>query len=240
LGTQGGQLIVRNTSIGSNSTGKGQESGSVFIRAGRFELKDGFVWGTRSESHGGVTDIRANDVELQAASITSDANGADSSLGAHNAGNIHIEARRITINDGAGIHSSPLGTGKGGSIVIQVEEDLTISNGSILGGMFSPQTTENSATNIHIEARQIVLNKDAYIVNGTFGGRNGGDITIQVTDDLTMSGGIISSGATTKEGIKAGDAGNIEISAHQLTLQEGAIIDSTNDKVREARREKLR
>lgn len=172
---------------------------------------------------------------------------ASSSLGNQDntgdAGEILIEARQVTLTNGAKINSSTLGSGQGGTIHLRVADALIASGQHANGTATSIAATSESeelakagkAGNIEVEARQVILADGAQISSSTKGMGQGGSIQLQVSDTLAASGQDVksnpsgvyaNSNSKDAEHRKAGDAGQIEIAARQIILTDGAHINS--------------
>ncbi|MCP4352667.1 MAG: filamentous hemagglutinin N-terminal domain-containing protein [Desulfobacterales bacterium] len=132
----------------------GEGGGSVFIRAGRFELAQSVITSyTRGEQDGGIIDARADDISVENSEISVDTesfgNGADIALkaggtltvsnsviygdtygeepGSGRAGNIEMEAGQVTLTDGSYIYSTTYGSGESGNISLKADDTLTLS-----------------------------------------------------------------------------------------------------------------
>jgi len=141
-------------------------------------------------------------------------------------GNIEMEARQITLTEGASIFSGTIGSGDSGAVKIKVADTLTLLGGKILSTSGSGEANAGNAGDIKIKANQIILKNEAQIDASTLGPGQGGNIVIQVDDSVSLSGSLISAGTTGKMD-KAGIGGLIMLQAKQLIITDSAAI-STN------------
>jgi large exoprotein involved in heme utilization and adhesion len=138
-------------------------------------------------------------------------------------GQIKINARQIIMTgssvESTQISASTFGMGNGGTIIIKVDETLTLSNGYIS----AISSDGDNAGHIEINARQIILTgSSSGISTQTSGSGKGGTIIIR-TDILTLlDEGIIFSNSS-----GTGKGGRIEINAEQVTLSNKTKIDTS-------------
>jgi len=149
-------------------------------------------------------------------------------VGNKDAGVIDIAATDLTLLQKARISNSTKGAGKGGNIVLNIDNAVTIS-GSATGspdGLFANALPNSvgDAGMITIKANRVDISNSAQIGSSTWGLGPGGKISIHVTDSVTLSSNAgILAGSWLAEG---GDAGEIVIGADNLTLRDGAQITS--------------
>jgi len=223
--------ITDNGQIISNSFGSGK-AGNIKIEARQISLTDGaqIGSGTFGPGQGGAIIIKAEDtLTASEGGMGIFTNSQSREVDAGDAGNIDIQAREISLTDGAQIASGTFGHGQGGTILVRTNDALTASGGGtgIFGNSESRESDAGNAGNIDIQARQISLTNGAQIGNGTFGPGQGGPIVVKADDILTASGG--GSGIFGNSGSReadAGNAGNIEIQTREISLADGAQIAS--------------
>lgn len=218
------------------------ESGDIDIEAANIRFTDGAgisnnTWGA---VNGGNIIIKVDMLTLSAFGTGIYSSSIGTEPGEYKAGNIEIEARQITITDGALITCMTLGTGDGGSVIIKVADTLTISGKyeyeykpgmicymTINSDSFGMEPEAGDAGNIEIEADQLMITDGASIDSSTFGDGKGGSVIINVSDMLTVSGqgsGIFANSHSLEP--EGGDAKNIEIKAHQMMIRDAAQINS--------------
>jgi len=243
-------LTLSNSNVLGNSESVAADAGDalgIIIEVRQITLTDGaqITSGTFGPGKGGGIIIKVADTLTASgqnekgfsSGIFGNSQGTQADAG--DALGIVIEARQITLMDGAQIASGTLGPGKGGGIFIAVGDTLTASgqnekgfSSGIFGNSQSTQANAGDALGIVIEARQITLTDGAQIASGTFGPGEGGGIIIAVADTLTASGqneGGFSSGifgSSESKGSNAGNAGQILVQANRINLTNGGKINT--------------
>ncbi|NJL52139.1 MAG: S-layer family protein [Hydrococcus sp. SU_1_0] len=219
--------------INSNSTGNGN-SGKISINAADTIVVDGgsTIFNAIAEgSNGSSEGIEINTTNL---SLVNGGLVDSSTLGQGSAGKINIEAQSLSLEDGGLINSSTSGAGNGGSIVIDVDNAVTITGIREDGSDSSQITTETfgegNGGSIQITAQSLFLEKGGEINSSSNLSGNGGNITINVDDSVTLNGkgfrSTITASSFSLVQFESGNGGNIEIEASDLVLENGAIIRS--------------
>ncbi|OQY56601.1 MAG: hypothetical protein DRR08_25225 [Candidatus Parabeggiatoa sp. nov. 2] len=202
---------------------------------------------TTSGNRGGNVFIRGGRFELMSSQISSN------TLGEQDGGITDIRVDNLSLLQGGGIFAETKGTGKGGSIVLDVTDSLILAGeGEILFKRSDTYTMSNviSTTsfsagqggNIDIHARQITLKNGSNITSDVFGDGKGGTITLKVTETLELSGVNSAHDVTSKDWVYGGssigstsgtrlakaqgDGGSILIEAGRVTMSEGAYIST--------------
>jgi filamentous hemagglutinin family protein len=231
-----GNLSLNNASLIStfNSTG---DAGNINFTTASLILNNGSLInasGTNQNSAGDIT-IKAN----EAVSLANQSN-INVTTGA-SGGSLTLDAKSLEIiaesNISTGINlDSGSPQAQAGDITINVTEDILID-----GASENPQTQttnigntvfgggEGKGGNITLNARNIEFKNGGNIFNSTEGQGSLGNITLTATEDIIFDGigRIFRSGVNnfiTDTG--TGNVGNIEITAHNLTLTNGAVIQS--------------
>ncbi len=225
---------------------------SVFIRAGQFELRGGAVtadtWG---DSNGkGISIKVTDDVVLDGAGKDSGGRISSLTIGAGNACNIAVEAKRLTLDNRAAISSSSGGSGQGGNIAVSASDSVRISgDGTNKSGIYAQTVGTGSGGKILIDTPDLALDKSAQILAMTGGAGNAGEISLNVNRlTLTEKGAVSVSTAGTGHGgninitaedsvnisgsksgitanaVQSGDGGNITLSASNLTVDDNGKI----------------
>jgi large exoprotein involved in heme utilization and adhesion len=254
--TQRGILTAESTTLEVS----GQGAGSIYIRAGKFFLNDSQILGkTNGSQTGGITDIAVVDLTLENSDISNSTRGTgkggdiiinaegtvnlsgfdyglfSNALRTGHAGNITIIAKDLEVFEGAQIASSTLGLGQGGSIDINVTNNITLSSFSRIAAT-SEKVEAGNAGRISLQANELNITDSSEISSLTFGMGHGGEIAINVNQlNLSTARILASSEAfyfddeTGEEYYvdNAGDAGIISIQANNLSLTDGAQIASS-------------
>jgi filamentous hemagglutinin family protein len=163
-------------------------------------------------------------------------------------GDLTFETKRLLLQDGAGIEASTFGVGHGGNILVKATDSIDLigetPGGDIPSGIFAQvaqEAVENSGDtgNITLETKRLTVRGGAQIsTTGRYGG-NGGNLTINASDAIHLSGA--SQFATAeltdiyRSGIfvsaqpgATGKVGTFNINTGLLTVDNGARITADN------------
>ncbi|MCP4570042.1 MAG: hypothetical protein GY841_20875, partial [FCB group bacterium] len=226
------------------------DAGSILIDSQNITMNDGARIHSLTEGGGAGGDV-VIDVEESVVFSGEGSSGEVSGLNASsrsaqsnggNAGHIYVEARDITLNDGAQILSDTLGGGRGGDVRINVEESVTFSGESsarACSGVYASSKSSRSdsgrAGSISVEANDIVLNDGAQITSDTHGGGRSGDIVIDVDESIALIGensagagcGVYANSLSHES--YSGNAGSVSIESNNMALNDGGRIASNTN-----------
>ncbi len=177
LSSPGSPTSTRDTSIGTavhpEATGPG---GNLSLETRRLLVQDGAEISTAAfgEGQGGNLSVRAEDsVKLSGTS----ANGTPSTLSARatggNAGNLAIETRQLTVQDGAQVTVRNDGTGDAGILAINSNSISLMTRGGI-----TALTQSGDGGNIQLDVKDLALLRDSSISASAGGIGAGGNVTI--------------------------------------------------------------
>jgi large exoprotein involved in heme utilization and adhesion len=239
-----------NTSLITETPGTGSAA-NLTITTRKLTVKDGASIRTPSVGSGqaGNLLVKASDsVELSGTT----ANGIPSNLSVQvaprttgNGGNLTVETGRLTIRDGARITNSTFGAGRAGDVQVTASDIELVGAGPTGSGsgIFSqiPRTaTDNAgAGNVTIKTQRLRVEGGAKISTATFSRGNAGDLTINATDSITLSGANQRATPdpldTNRSGIfvsaergARGNVGNLTINTGLLSVENGAQISADN------------
>ncbi len=244
--------LGNNSRITSSTSGSGASGILRILGERRIELDDSAIT-TNTSGSGNAGDIfvTTDQLAMSNALITSDALSGGASAG--DAGVVTINARdSLTLTDDARISSETRGPGDAGKVAIDVER-LRLTDSRIT----SDTSASGVAGGVSIRAVELVLEADGVIssdsrgpgdagdveiftasllidgANGAWtgisskaeGAGDGGRVLVEVSGEaLLRNRGLISSDAHAQ-----GSAGNVRVSAADLTLLGGGISSSTLD-----------
>jgi filamentous hemagglutinin family protein len=233
------------------SQGARGNSGGLIITAGSVMLQDGATLDSSTLGNGnaGNIDLTVRDRlslrglnrnSLLGSSLITSVVGQG---GRGNGGNIAITAGEVSLEDGAVLSASSFGGGNAGNITLTVDDRLSLSgrnSNPLLGSSLITSVVglegRGRGGNITITADAAFLEDGAILSTGNFGEGSAGDITLTVSDRLSLSGinnsplVLGSSSISSVIGPSVvGNGGNITIQAGSLTLDDGAIISSSTD-----------
>jgi filamentous hemagglutinin family protein len=246
------------TGVFNATTGDGN-AGNIYLTAHQLNLDQGgqILNRTLGAGNGGIIEVNVTD-SIIATGMDNDGNSSGFTGQAGegeinktgNAANIHLQAHQLTLLAGAQIESGTSGTGKGGTISIQVADTITIAgqhetngeNSYISASSLSTKDHAGDAGHLAITTNQLQLIDGGAIYSATLGPGNGGTILVNIGETLMISGGfeeprqidferfsILPSGIFATSGdiaANAGDAGQIEIHAKQIILTNGGEINN--------------
>jgi len=186
---------------GGNLTVKAQESLTLQDR-GRI------MTATSGQGNSGDLTVSARDIEMidggMFAGTTATGNG----------GNLTVEAESLTLRDGGQINTTTIGQGNAGDLTVSAKEI------ELFGG---ENLTDLLAGGLKITE---ILGPEQWNSTGLFAATtatgNGGDLTVEVAESLTLGGGAQIVTGT----IGQGDAGDLKIYARSLTLQDKTDISA--------------
>lgn len=139
--------IQPGTSTGLFSIGDIGDGGNIIINTQRFLLKDGAIINSETMGIGKGGSILINASELIEISGTSFLEGSlllTATSGSGDAGNIELNTRRLTVNEGGQILAATVSEGKGGTITINAQntvevigQGITLNDGLITSSLIS-------------------------------------------------------------------------------------------------------
>ncbi len=161
-----------------------------------------------------------------------------------NSGDITIDTGFLSFNDGAVVSTSTFGEGNGGAITITTDGVMSLSgeNSGRLGSSILSRVESDAvgtAGNITIDTGSLYLADGAVVNSSTRGTGDAGNIVINATDTITLSGetsqkfpsAIVSQVSRTAEGT----AGKITIGTGSLFLKDGAEVNAITSGVGDAK-----
>jgi filamentous hemagglutinin family protein len=155
-----------------------------------------------------------------------------------NSQDLTITTNRLIIKDGSQVSSSTFGANQAGNLVIKASE-IEISgtsqeqNPSGIGTQAGANSSGN-AGDIIIETEKLTAIDGGVITASTFGSGDGGDLTINASESIILSG--IKPTADLVRGSSglfaladeffSGEGGNLSVTTPQLTIEDGAKISA--------------
>lgn len=151
---------------------------------------------------------------------------------------LFIQVRELTIQEGGQISASSFGNGKAGDIIIQGTESVTVTgfgldagNFPVSSGIFAAQNNNESTGsggNISIKSPDVMVDNGAQIAAGTAGNREGGNINIEASNFVKLTGQSdeefrVPSGLFSGT-FGSGNAGDVNINTPDLTIEDGGRI----------------
>ncbi|WP_353571270.1 filamentous hemagglutinin N-terminal domain-containing protein [Candidatus Albibeggiatoa sp. nov. BB20] len=251
----------------------GAKGGNVYIRGGHVISEASRISAETGNYNGGVIDIRAQDISLQAGTeLIANSRGSGGltniNLTAENnitisgetirqdtvipssltlqvddaeSGNIQLKAKNIQLLDGGNLFASSWESGQGGNIILEAAERIDISGttsqgvGSQIGANSrGEEVNAGNGGTIQLNAQSVFITDGAQVGSLTVGYGDGGQLSIQATKELTVTGqaeridGNVIPTRLTAITTQAGQGGNIQIETAELNLQDNAQIAASS------------
>jgi filamentous hemagglutinin family protein len=263
----GGDMMVRASEsvelVGSelfaDSYGQG-DAGQLTVQTRQLRASEGggIFNSTFDAGRGGNVRIQASDsIEL----IGTTPDGRFKSAIASNAfedatqatGNVIIETRRLTIQDGAGIGAATFGTAQGGTVNVQASDSVeligTSANGRELSSLNTQSFGTGAAGDIEVYTRRLVLRDGGVISTTTQNAGRAGRLVVRASESVELSG--ISTDGKFPSSLRSdassdsvpsgfipppqtevlGEAGDVTIDTRRLIIRNGAEITVNGEKL---------
>jgi large exoprotein involved in heme utilization and adhesion len=206
-------------------------SGGVEIESGSLSLMNGagIIASTLGEGDAGKVVIRATDnVFLDGEDSQGIPSAVASQVDSEAKGNsrgVEIESGSLSVTNGAVIDASTFGEGDAGKVVIRATDSILLDGESTQGFISAVFSTVESGAKgnsggVEIESGSLSLMNGAQISAQTQSTGMAGDVRLNVTDFIQLSGNsVIRANATV-----GGPAGDLTIETGRITLDNGAEI----------------
>jgi filamentous hemagglutinin family protein len=251
ISIQANNIYLKKSYISSDTRGDGNAN-QVLLTAENIFIEGGWIasGAIGGPDNGGNADkviIRAKELSISDANIYSESNNKK------DAGQILIEVNNLLINNGGKLYTGTNGAGNAGNINIKATGRISltgVNNNGFASGIesdsepyaFVEDMVGGQGGDISIRAKELIIQDGGHIsvssiAKGIQSGP-GGNITLQIEGAIKLSGvnphgenkGGFGAGIYARSiGEKAGGGGQINLSAASLTLQEGAVIESSTN-----------
>ena len=221
--------------------------GDIFVNTRELRLTGGAQIGSTTRGPGPAGTIWITARDLVALSGDSPKTGFQSGVfadsagaepGAGRGGDIVLSSSRLLLEGGAQMGSNSAGPGDGGTVLVNVNESVTLAgtgpNSRGPSGLLSTARGTGDGGDITINSKSLIALDGAQINTSVSGAGRGGAIHITTTEDITVMGAnstrSFPSGfraVTTGQSADAGRAGDIDIDARNLSLTDGQISTAT-------------
>jgi filamentous hemagglutinin family protein len=212
-------------------TGKIGSSGDIDIQSATLSITNGaqLLVSNSGKGNAGNVNVRATETVNIAGQEGDLISGIRSDLekdAEGKAGNIGIDTGLFFLKDGAQLQSATLGKGNAGNVTVNAKGAVVLNNKSAI---FSTIETGGigKAGNIDINGASLSITDAAQVLASSNGNGDAGNISLQVTDRVFLSGfgsqlkSFVGSGTT-------GNAGSINVKTGSVLLQNDAAIVTAN------------
>ncbi|MBW4480392.1 MAG: S-layer family protein [Tolypothrix brevis GSE-NOS-MK-07-07A] len=201
------------------------DGGNLRAESGRIELgsvadpslvsltpvDSGFVLG-----YSGVENFGAIQLTRKASADTSGEGG----------GEIQVQARRLSVQDGSSILSITQGSKSGGSFSVNATDSIELigesGDGEYASSLFTESQGSGSLGDLKIATGKLIATSGAYISNYTYSEGRGGHLSVKASEFVELIGtGLFASGLYA-ETYSTGNAGNLTITTGKLIVRDGA------------------
>ncbi|GET36664.1 beta strand repeat-containing protein [Microseira wollei] len=239
--------------VRGDATGEGR---TLTIETGRLRVQGGAQVSTGTSGTGRGVDLRVSASELVELVGNSPTRNEPSGLFARvregatgNGGTLTIKTRRLIVQDGAQVSSDTFGSGRAGDLSVSALESVELvgrtqdneASGLSASNQGEPEAPgfpvpTGDAGDLEITTRRLVVLGGAQILTVARSGGQGGTLTINASDSVLLSGtGPKPESEEGRSGIfvsaESGanrQAGELNISTGQLTVEDGARISADN------------
>ncbi len=226
--------LTNNSAIGV--AGTGGNSGNIELNVNSLNISDspiGLFAASLGQGAGG-------NITLNASEDISLTNNSSASVQGSPGGFININARNLSLISGISIfagsgNDSNFSDVPSGDIVINLTEDLVLdglNNNERLTSIANDNFGQGNSGDIEVNAQNIIFNNGGFISSSSLNAGNTGSVTLNSSGDISADG--IGSGNFSRSGISnfvaldaTGNVGEINLTAQNLTLTNGANISSS-------------
>ncbi|MEM6402499.1 MAG: S-layer family protein, partial [Cyanobacteria bacterium P01_D01_bin.116] len=246
---------VINSSLLTQNLGT-KKGGDIFISGKNLSISDGSLILSATYSNGDTGNIDVNIdqlIEIKESSLLNPTIVSligTSNFSAGNSGNINVSAQNITLLDGGLIAISNIGSGQGGDIQVNVDQDLTIIGSNPLfahSGIFNSSYRTGDSGKLTVNTSRLSIFNGGEISGGTVAPGNAGQVIVNAYEYILVKGSIPETGYPSTIGSEApildlitrqvfglpdrpsGDSGNVIINTPSLTVADGARVGVSNE-----------
>jgi len=238
--------------IGADTGGDGR-AGGVLVQVGTLTLTgggqinsgSGIPVGSRllvSAGAGGTVAVTATD----AVTITGQDSGLSTNTrGAGQGGDVTLQAKGLTLTDGARLAAESTGAGAAGSVTVTAQDAVRLSGSTVTtstqgsgeagrvavtapiitianGGLSAVTSGTGKAGSVVVEADRLTLSGQAQIDSSSSGPGQGGQVKVAAREAITITG----SGGMVSKAASKGDAGTVTITTPTLRMDGPVAIDA--------------
>ncbi len=150
------------------------------------------------------------------------------------AGDIEIETKQLLVSNGSNITTDSNGKGKGGNITIKVSDSFEIIGNNDITLLSTRANQSGNAGEINITTGKLILKDGGQISSSTFLEGDGGNVTVNASESVEISGQLEINGESFPSGLFAQtqtesvtatrESGEIIVNTKRLNVRDGGSI----------------
>nr|WP_238846367.1 S-layer family protein [Nostoc edaphicum] len=225
-------------------------SGNISVITPRLTLQQGGGLNINSVGVGtsGNIHVDATTIELSGLSTINPKVSilSTSGYGSGNAGDISVNASSLLVSDGASLISATFGSGSSGKVTIRTNHTTVMGEGpdGLYSNISSFTFATGNAKTLTLDTAKLQILDGGTVATTTFFAGNGGDLSINATESIEISGrsqsnnSSINSSSTRLSPILrqkfhlpdqlTANAGNVSITTPKLTVTDGGTVSVTS------------
>ncbi len=216
--------ILANVNFGAVGNGS-----DISINTRSLSLKDGAILTTSNSGQGnaGNISVKAQDtISLASSLIISNIGRPQKQPAQGKVGNIQLEARAVSLTDGAQLQAGLFSGTQGNSGIVSIKAQDTVSFTGANSGIFTnvESNAVGNGSDIQISAGSVSLTNGGVIQASNAGQGNGGGINISAGSLSLEQSRILSQ--ESESGV--GNAGSIDITGRSFSLQNRSLLSTSN------------
>jgi filamentous hemagglutinin family protein len=223
-----GNISLNNTELRTTAFSPGNAGNISIVTPGNINLDKSRIFSSLeigAKGTGGNIEIAGNNVSLTQYSFIDTA-----TFGQGNAGDVSIETTNSLSLDNSSIFSITGGRGNAGNVKVNAGNSVDLANRSSISTAVN-STAEGNGGNLAIDTASVSVTGGSQLQALTRGNGTAGDITVNATDSITLSGigadGFLSGIFTASEAISQGTGGNILVNtAGSLKITDRAVLNA--------------
>ncbi|WP_256872019.1 filamentous hemagglutinin N-terminal domain-containing protein [Nostoc sp. TCL26-01] len=219
----------------------GEESGDIQIRGRQITVRDGsqIEASALGVEPGGKIEVSATDfIGLNGTSANGRVRSGIASTvypGVKgNSGNLILETRHLSVQEGASIGTFTLGEGQGGDLTIKASESVEVSgfssiNPRNISTISSTAFSSGNGGNFSLSTGKLTIKNGATLGVAIFGVGQGGNVNINATDFIKVHGvsPLLSPSSLSNTTFSNGNAGSLKISTSKLIIMDGGSVNTS-------------
>ena len=206
--------------VDSDAVGRG---GDIYIQAQSFLADNGAALDASTEGNGRSGDIR---IHTQDSVVVQGDNTLLNTItfGQQDAGNLIFNAKDLIVRDGAMVIASTFSEGNGGDVIVNTSNSVQVigisADGQFPRGLFTETGGKGMAGDLTIATQHLLVQDGGRISAATTGTGNGGTLSVNVSEEVQLSG----TGGLLVNATAGGIAGDLTITTNEMSVTDSAEV----------------